>query len=90
MTRWYVMTVVAAFVATVMTAGAAAAHPGHDRKITGTVTKAAADHVTIKDPDGKDATAVIGAGDDKSIAKVIELGPGVATKQPGRPWRTRR
>ena len=37
----------------------AMAHPGHDHKIMGTVTMAAADRVTIKDPDGKDATVVI-------------------------------
>ena len=38
---------------------AAVAHPGHQHKIMGTVTMAAADHVMVKDKDGKDATAVI-------------------------------
>lgn len=86
------------------------AHPGHEHKIMGTVTMAAADHVMLKDKDGKDATVVINkhtrfirarkavkaadmkvgmrivitavtdADDDKSIAKVIELGPDPATK----------
>ncbi len=96
----------------VMTAlsGAALAHPGHEHKIMGTVTMAAADHVMLKDKDGKDATvsidkdtkvvrakkamkvsdvkvgmrivvtAVTDEKDDKSIAKVIELGPDPATK----------
>ena len=31
-----------------------AAHEGHDHKIMGTVTMAAADHVMLKDTDGKD------------------------------------
>lgn len=86
------------------------AHPGHEHKIMGTVTMAAADHVMLKDKDGKDATVVIDKNtkfvrskkamkaadmrvgmrvvitavtdedDDKSIAKVIELGPAPATK----------
>jgi hypothetical protein len=86
------------------------AHPGHEHKIMGTVTMAAADHVMVKDKDGKDATvsidkstkfvrakkamkatdmkvgmrvvitAVTDEDDDKSIAKVIELGPTPATK----------
>jgi hypothetical protein len=33
-----------------------AAHEGHDHKIMGTVTMAAADHVMLKDRDGKDVT----------------------------------
>jgi hypothetical protein len=32
------------------------AHPGHDHKVLGTVTAAAADHVIIKDKAGKDVT----------------------------------
>ncbi len=32
------------------------AHEGHDHKIMGTVTMAAADHVMLKDKDGKDVT----------------------------------
>ena len=35
------------------------AHPGHEHKIMGTVTMAAADHVMLKDKDGKDATVTI-------------------------------
>ena len=35
------------------------AHPGHEKKVMGTVTMAAADHVMMKTPDGKDATIKI-------------------------------
>jgi hypothetical protein len=54
-----------AFIAAVcMAIGAAApvmAHPGHDHKILGTVTMAAADHVMLKDKDNKDVTVHIDA-----------------------------
>jgi hypothetical protein len=36
-----------------------AAHEGHDHKILGTVTMAAADHVMVKDRDGKDVTVQV-------------------------------
>jgi hypothetical protein len=39
----------------------ALAHPGHDHKIMGTVTMAAADHVMLKDKDGKDVTVHVNA-----------------------------
>jgi len=35
-------------------AGAVAAHEGHEHKVMGIVTMAAADHVMLKDKDGKD------------------------------------
>lgn len=86
------------------------AHPAHEHKVMGTVTMTAADHVMVKDKDGKTLTvnlnkdtkfvrakktmkpadvkvgmrvvitAVTDENDDKSIAKVIELGPDPATK----------
>lgn len=37
------------------------AHPGHDHKVLGTVTMAAADHVMVKDKAGKDVTVHINA-----------------------------
>ena len=37
------------------------AHPGHDHKVLGTVTMAAADHVMVKDKAGKDVTVYINA-----------------------------
>lgn len=39
--------------------GVGIAHPGHGHKIMGVVTMAAADHVMVKDKDGKDATVTI-------------------------------
>ena len=35
------------------------AHDGHDHKIMGTVTMAAADHVMLKDKDGKEVTVKV-------------------------------
>ena len=43
------------------------AHPGHDHKVLGTVTMAAADHVMVKDKAGKDVTVYINA-DTKVVA----------------------
>jgi hypothetical protein len=37
----------------------ALAHEGHDHKVLGTVTMAAADHVMLKDRDGKDVTVMV-------------------------------
>lgn len=37
------------------------AHPGHDHKVMGTVTMAAADHVMVKDKAGKEVTVHINA-----------------------------
>ena len=35
------------------------AHAGHEHKVMGTVTMAAADHVMLKDKDGKDVTVKV-------------------------------
>lgn len=59
MTQRYGTTMMAALLSVVLLTGAAAAHPGHDHKIMGTVTMAAADHVMVKSPDGKEVTATI-------------------------------
>lgn len=59
MTRRNMTTAMAAFIGILLLAGVAMAHPGHDHKIMGTVTMAAADHVMVKSPDGKDVTATI-------------------------------
>lgn len=110
MTRRLILATAAAVVLTIALGGVATAHPGHEHTIMGTVTMAAADHVMLRDKDGKDATvsinketkflrskkamkvsdvkvgmrivitAVTDANDDKSIAKIIELGPDPATK----------
>ncbi|MEO7157637.1 MAG: hypothetical protein ABI039_08755 [Vicinamibacterales bacterium] len=108
--RRTILTVLSAMLLSLASSTAAMAHPGHDHKIMGTVTMVAADHVMVKDKDGKDAmavvnkdtkflrakkamkasdmkvgmriviTAVTDADDDKSVARVIELGPDLATK----------
>lgn len=46
------------------------AHEGHDHKIMGTVTMAAADHVMLKDKDGKDVTVKV-TKDTKVKAKPV-------------------
>lgn len=39
--------------------GQVIAHEGHDHRLLGTVTMAAADHVMIKDKDGKGVTVLV-------------------------------
>lgn len=41
--------------------GAAVAHEGHGKKVMGTITMAAADHVMVKMADGKEQTIAINA-----------------------------
>lgn len=41
---------------TLAATAAVAAHPGHEHKVMGTITMAAADHVMLTDKDGKDVT----------------------------------
>jgi len=58
MNRWISMVMAAALV--VFGLGASAlAHEGHDHKVLGTVTMAAADHVMLKDQAGKDVTVMV-------------------------------
>ena len=52
MTRRLLMTIATAAAVTIAVGGTAIAHPGHEHKIMGTVTMAAADHVMLKDKDG--------------------------------------
>ena len=55
------------------------AHEGHDHKIMGTVTMAAADHVMLKDTDGKDVTVAVTKDTkvkSKPALKVQEIKPG--------------
>ncbi len=59
MMRRKILAVLSVMLLSLAASTAAMAHPGHDHKIMGTVTMVAADHVMVKDPDGKDATAVI-------------------------------
>jgi hypothetical protein len=56
MTRRLILTV---FAALVVFSLQAVAHEGHDHKVLGTVTMAAADHVMVKDTDKKDVTVYL-------------------------------
>jgi len=65
MTRRFIVAITAATALTL--GGVAMAHPGHEHKIMGTVTMAAADHVMLKDKDGKDAT--VGINEDTKFVR---------------------
>ena len=55
------------------------AHEGHEHKVMGTVTMAAADHVMLKDKDGKDVMVKVTADTKvkaKPALKVQEIKPG--------------
>jgi hypothetical protein len=55
------------------------AHDGHDHKVMGTVTMAAADHVMLKDKEGKDVTVQVTKDTkvkSKPAMKVEQIKPG--------------
>ena len=54
MTRRLVTTLLAMAVLVLTSSSYLLAHEGHDHKVMGTVTMAAADHVMLKDKDGKE------------------------------------
>ena len=56
MIRRLAMALIALFTLAVGSSTIALAHEGHEHKILGTITMAAADHVMLKDKDGKDVT----------------------------------
>ena len=58
MNRRITMTVIA-FALLLAPAPVALAHEGHDHKIMGTVTMARADHVMVRDREGKDVTVMV-------------------------------
>lgn len=58
MKRWILMLAAVAVVG-IGTALPSFGHEGHDHKIMGTVTMAAADHVMLKDREGKDVTVKV-------------------------------
>ena len=68
------------FFALTLVADSAAAHPGHEHKVLGTVTMAAADHVMVKGQDGKDVTVHINADTkvsrDKKAVKAADIKAG--------------
>ncbi len=57
------------------------AHTGHDHKVLGTVTMAAADHVMVKDRDNKDVTVYLTPDTKvvraKKVLKVEDITPGL-------------
>jgi hypothetical protein len=55
----HVAVALAALFAVTLMSDAVLAHEGHDHKIMGTVTMAAADHVMLKDKEGKDVTVKV-------------------------------
>ena len=59
MTRRPALLLIALVTFAAMPDTAALAHPGHVHKILGTVTMAAADHVMLKDRNGKDVTVKV-------------------------------
>jgi hypothetical protein len=72
-------TALVALCAFALVSSAVAAHEGHDHKIMGTVTMAAADHVMLKDRDGKDATVKVTKDTkvkSRPALKVEEIKPG--------------
>lgn len=58
----------------------ASAHEGHGKKVMGTVTMTAADHVMMKTADGKEQTIVVNAQTKvikgKTAVKAADLKPG--------------
>ena len=69
MTRRFALSLALTVIACVGSGTAALAHPGHDHKVLGTVTMAAADHVMVKDKAGKDVTVHINADTNVVMAK---------------------
>lgn len=59
MIRRFALALIALFTLMVASDSVVRAHEGHDHKIMGTVTMAAADHVMLKDTDGKDVTVKV-------------------------------
>lgn len=59
MVRRATMALMALFTLTLASSTVVWAHEGHDHKIMGTITMATADHVMLKDKDGKDLTVQV-------------------------------
>jgi hypothetical protein len=59
MIRRATMALIALFTLALASSSIVRAHEGHDHKILGTITMAAADHVMLKEKDGKDVTVKV-------------------------------
>lgn len=79
MVRRLTIALVALFTCSLASGSVVRAHEGHDHKIMGTVTMAAADHVMLEDREGKDVTVKVTKGTkvkSKPALKVEEIKPG--------------
>lgn len=79
MIRRMTMALAAVFTLALVSGSVVRAHEGHDHKIMGTVTMAAADHVMLKDTDGKDVTVKVNKDTKvkaKAAVKVEEIKAG--------------
>ena len=79
MVRRATMALMALITLTLVSGAVVRAHEGHDHKIMGTITMAAADHVMLKDNDGKDVMVKVTANTKvkaKPALKVQEIKPG--------------
>ena len=59
MTRRLTIALIALFTTALASSAVMLAHPGHEHKVMGTVTMAAADHIMLKDKDAKDVTITV-------------------------------
>jgi hypothetical protein len=79
MTRRLTPALIALFTFMAASGSVVRAHEGHDYKIMGTVTTAAADHVMLKDKDGRDVTVKVTKDTkvkSKPMVKVEEIKAG--------------
>ena len=79
MIRRMTMALAAIFTLALVFSSVVRAHEGHDHKIMGTVTMAAADHVMLKDTDGKDVMVKVNKDTKvkaKTAVKVEEIKAG--------------
>jgi hypothetical protein len=81
MTRRTLIFTVMTLSSLMLAGGSLGAHDGHEHKVMGTVTMAAADHVMLKDTANKDVTVNITAATkvtrDKKTARVQDIQNGV-------------
>jgi hypothetical protein len=79
MTKRLLMMVMASLLMLLGANARVAAHPGHEHKVLGTITMAAADHVMLKDKAGKELTIKVTKDTrikSKSPVKVEEIKAG--------------
>ena len=80
--RKMLLTGLGAIAGVTLTRQLAAAHPGHDHKVLGTVVSVTADRLVLKDREGKDVTVTLNAAtkvlkDKKPVQLLDEVKPGV-------------